>query len=298
MAASALHDARSLESLRAETKLFRERLSSAGVMGAKRPLRISASLSIKADGELRPLSAGGKRVHFVRHGQGFHNLLSDMYREMGKTFDAQSGAGGSQNPYCRPEVLDSPLTEIGRQQARALRPAVQGLAPGLVVTSTLTRATQTALIAFAHLTEDGTKTKVPFLAHDGCHEIGGVHTCDRRRCLAELRREFPQVDYSWTDLPEEDPFWSESEREPLARLAERGYQFMRWLRDRPEDEVVVVAHFAWLLALLNAVVECGDAELSSAFQTGELRSLVLHFEECNGADDGVSAAPSKRQKVD
>mmetsp|Transcript_34600 Transcript_34600/g.108687 ORF Transcript_34600/g.108687 Transcript_34600/m.108687 type:complete len:223 (-) Transcript_34600:146-814(-) len=219
-----------------------------------------------------------------------------MYRERGKTFDAQSGVGGASNPYCRVEVLDSPLTEVGRRQARALQPAARRLAPELVVVSTLTRATQTALLAFAHLVE-GPRTKVPFVAHDGCHEIAGVHACDRRRSLTELRQDFPQVDYSQTDLAEEDPFWSETERETLPHLAGRGLEFLLWLRKRPEAEVVVVAHFAWLMTLMNAVVECSEPELSNGFRTGELRSLVLRFEGGDGGGDAPSEGTSKRQRT-
>ena len=33
-----------------------------------------------------------KNVHFTRHGQGFHNMLADRYREEGKTWDQVRGS--------------------------------------------------------------------------------------------------------------------------------------------------------------------------------------------------------------
>lgn len=303
-----LHDARALESVRIESELFAERLRAAGLLPLPsaeegvRALRVYAA----ADGSVgsgtrQALAAGEKRVHFIRHGQGFHNLLADLYREMGKKFDAQSGAGAADNPYCRPEVLDSPLTELGRSQARALQPAAQRLAPELVVVSPLTRATQTALIGFAHLVE-GSTTAVPFVAHEGCHEIAGVHTCDRRRALTELRRDFPQVDYAQAGIAEEDPLWSEHDRETLQCLAARCCEFMVWLRSRPEREIAVASHFAWLFTLLNAVVVCDEPRLCAGFRTGELRSLVLRFEDSASqvsADGSLAGTPAtKRAKTE
>eukprot|EP00932_Pfiesteria_piscicida_P007317 SRR837773.1736.p1 GENE.SRR837773.1736~~SRR837773.1736.p1 ORF type:complete len:234 (+),score=84.44 SRR837773.1736:67-702(+) len=211
-----------------------------------------------------------------------------MYRKMGKTWDAQSGEGGDENPYRLPEVMDSPLTEIGRSQARALQPRTRALAPELVVVSPLTRTAQTAMLAFAHLLPTGGGgsgggggnggAAAAFVAHEACHEIAGVHTCDRRRSLTELRREFPFIDYDQAGLKEEDPFWSETEREPLPRLADRGYELLMWLRDRSEKDVAVVSHFGWLFTLLNAVLVLESPELAAGFMTGELRSLILRFE--------------------
>jgi hypothetical protein len=40
------------------------------------------------------------------------------------------------------------------------------------------------------------RTSVPFVAHEGAREPGGVHTCDQRWRLSDLKREFPFVDYS------------------------------------------------------------------------------------------------------
>ena len=124
-------------------------------------------------------AAGGdvKLVHWIRHGQGFHNLLSDLYKE--------HGIQGK--PYLRPELHDPPLTAVGREQAVALRSTTQSLSPSLVVVSPLARATKTALLAFDHLVG-----RVPFLAHESCREISGVNACDGRRSVTEARRDGPR----------------------------------------------------------------------------------------------------------
>ena len=77
-------------------------------------------------------------------GQGFHNLLGDLYRDFGRTVDS-TGQDTDDNPYTRPEIEDSPLTAVGRAQARGLRATVRALGGiELVVASPLRRAIETA----------------------------------------------------------------------------------------------------------------------------------------------------------
>eukprot|EP00958_Prasinococcus_capsulatus_P020338 scaffold2639_cov385-Prasinococcus_capsulatus_cf.AAC.2 len=122
-----------------------------------------------------------KLIHFVRHGQGYHNLLADMYNELGLTYNTTgekdlSATHSFGNPYQRPEIRDPPLTELGRKQARALRSAATKLKPELVVVSPMCRATQTALLGFSHLLSNKSPdTAVPFLAHEGLRELRTSH---------------------------------------------------------------------------------------------------------------------------
>mmetsp|Transcript_43355 Transcript_43355/g.139319 ORF Transcript_43355/g.139319 Transcript_43355/m.139319 type:complete len:292 (-) Transcript_43355:64-939(-) len=287
-----LHSTQALETVRLEAELFTTRLEAAGAIGVKRPVCIRARADAGSGRCPQQLGDGEQRLHLVRHGQGFHNLLADLYHELGRKFDAASGEGGEQNPYCRREVVAPPLTEVGRIQARALQQRAQTLKPDLVVVSPLARATQTALLAFSHLLEPAVAdSRVHFVAHEGCHEIAGVHTCDRRRCLSELRREFPMVDYDSASVQEEDPFWSETVREPLPQLAQRGYEFLLWIRSRPERDIVVASHFAWLFTLSSAVLHCDDASLKAGFLTGEMRSIIVRFED-------VPEPSAKRARTD
>lgn len=250
-----------------------EMLRDSGALDVAHPVRVVARAS--AEVEEGELASNEKRVHLVRHGQGFHNLLSDIFNDVHVRFGESLG-----NPYCHPALVDPPLTEIGREQARALRPKARALRPQpqLVVVSPMVRATQTAVIGFDHLL-DGAATRVPFVAHEGCHEIAGVHICDRRRPLNDLRTDFPCVDYDTANISEEDPLWKEDVRESLTELADRGYAFLMWLRSRPEADIAVATHSTFLFALLNAAMRCEDEKLAAWFQTGEMRSLVLKFED-------------------
>eukprot|EP00927_Polykrikos_kofoidii_P066443 TRINITY_DN62041_c0_g1_i1.p1 TRINITY_DN62041_c0_g1~~TRINITY_DN62041_c0_g1_i1.p1 ORF type:complete len:278 (-),score=44.28 TRINITY_DN62041_c0_g1_i1:167-1000(-) len=266
-----------------------EQIRSSGALDVRRPVCILAS----ADVAERAATDGGlavneKRIHFVRHGQGFHNLMADIYKSAGRKFDSATGEGGSDNPYCHPAVLDAPLTEIGREQARCLRPRARALQPQpeLVVVSPMVRATQTALIAFDHLlgaTGRSPSLRVPFVAHESCREIMGIHVCDRRRRLSDVRPEFTFVDYDEVGISEEDSLWNADVRETQTELADRAYSFMLWIRSRPESEIVVATHSAFLFSLFNVVLVCEDKGLTSWFQTGEMRSIVVAFEDVQEA---------------
>eukprot|EP00808_Paulinella_micropora_P028179 g496.t1 len=99
-----------------------------------------------------------KVVHFIRHGQAFHNLLNDMYKKLGKTLDLSEV----------PELVDAPLTVVGQEEAKKLIPLANSLINvELVVTSPLTRAIQTSRIALASCLESKLAfvKKAALLAH-------------------------------------------------------------------------------------------------------------------------------------
>lgn len=216
-----------------------------------------------------------KTIHFVRHGQGFHNLTADLFLSDGKKWEPFSLLPG--NPYVMPEVMDAPLTQKGRDQARALQPLLRkGTRPELVVASTLCRTLQTASIAFEGFLDGGEEgTAVPFLAHEKVREASGVHVCDQRRPMSQQRREFPWFDFSGVES-ENDKLFSQERRETKEEVAERIYEFMVWLSQRDEKTVGVVSHSCWLLTVFNGVVECDDY-LKLWFGTGEMRSVKLLF---------------------
>jgi broad specificity phosphatase PhoE len=240
----------------------------------QRPLAIQA---FQCDDPTAPATA--KTVHFVRHGQGFHNLLADLSAASGVQW--KQFTNSPENPYVRPEILDAPLTENGRQQALRLQSTLKSMPapqPQVVVCSPNCRALQTALLAFEPLLSSGT----PFVAHEMVREETGVHVCDQRRPTSRQRAEFPQIDFSLLTT-EEDPLFSHDRRETKLQVAHRVYRFLEWLADRPEQHVAVVGHSGWLLTLFNAIVvdDC-DPKLKEWFQTGEMRSTKLVFSENTG----------------
>lgn len=274
----ALHSEAAKLTAKLEGEHHLEGLRNEGLLGLRRAVRIT----------VRPLDGstpkkGEKVVHLIRHGQGFHNLFSDLWKEFGQKVDITD----PKNPYNRPEVLDPPLTAIGRQQAQALQPLTKRLTGvQLVVVSPLRRAVETSLLAFPHLLHaaesDGglqDEKKKVFLGREECHEEVHSNICDMRRPLSEIKAEFPMVDWSEI-LEEEDPVWDGGKRESGRSVSDRAYAFMLWLRARPEVEVAIGTHSAWLFNLLNTVMDCSaDPRLAEWFLTGELRSVLVAFDD-------------------
>eukprot|EP00532_Pseudo-nitzschia_australis_P012086 CAMPEP_0168213182 /NCGR_PEP_ID=MMETSP0140_2-20121125/4664_1 /TAXON_ID=44445 /ORGANISM="Pseudo-nitzschia australis, Strain 10249 10 AB" /LENGTH=277 /DNA_ID=CAMNT_0008140027 /DNA_START=25 /DNA_END=858 /DNA_ORIENTATION=+ len=213
-----------------------------------------------------------KHAHFVRHGQGFHNLMADMAKQEGRVWENCTNT--PENPYVMPEIVDAPLTNKGRQQAAILQPVVNALdaskKPQLIALSPHCRALQTGIIAFRELIG-----KVPFLAHEMVREETGIHVCDKRRPTSEQASEFPMVDFSLM-TEEEDVIFESDRRETKMELVNRIYSFLEWLESRDENVVGVSSHSAWLLTVFNASLDT-EKSLKGWFQTGEMRSVVLEF---------------------
>jgi broad specificity phosphatase PhoE len=216
-----------------------------------------------------------KIIHFVRHGQGFHNLLADIMSSQGYSW--QQFSHSTENPYVRPEILDAPLTEIGRQQALAIQSRIRLCdtipPPDCIFLSPMCRTLQTGIFAF----EQYLGTTVPFVAHELLREETGVHICDKRRSKSRQEVEFPQVDFSLIET-EDDALFQEEMRESKMQLGDRIYRFFEWLSQRPETCVAIVSHSGWLLTLFNGVCNRVDDEsLKDWWQTGEMRSVVIEF---------------------
>lgn len=263
-----------------------------------RPLVIRA---YALDDPNAPTSGNLKTAHFIRHGQGFHNLMADLAKQQGRTwvrvgslkrccrilltktrktiltrpylcYFVHQNSKTPENPYYMSEVLDSPLTDKGRHQALALQPKVREMKdqPELVLFSPNCRALQTGSIVFENL-----RGKVPFLAHEMIREAHGIHLCDRRRPKSQQAAEFPMIDFSLLET-EEDALFLEDRRESKVEVAERIYKFLEFLEGRSEKHVAISSHSAWLLTAFNANFDC-DEGLRGWFQTGEIRSVVLEF---------------------
>jgi len=266
---------------------YRETLRAAGAMDVVRPIIIKAEkIPLSDPGPIattdrRTKSSGDdgilintKIIHFQRHGQGYHNLLGDITREFGRTFDIDD-PNPSSNPFVRPEIQDSPLTHIGRTEATSRRSQVSALTPQVVIVSPLHRAIQTALISFDHHRRNG----VPFVAHEGCREQLGLLTCNKAHPLSQTKVDFPTVDFSLISQGEEDTLWSPHERERPLDEAERVYEFLTgFIMLRSEEDLAVVGHSAWLFSMNNVVIDCGgDESLESWFGTSEVRSMKVSF---------------------
>eukprot|EP00919_Chromeraceae_sp_WS-2016_P028587 GHVR01067633.1.p1 GENE.GHVR01067633.1~~GHVR01067633.1.p1 ORF type:complete len:264 (+),score=8.54 GHVR01067633.1:60-851(+) len=222
-----------------------------------------------------------KVVHFVRHGVAFHNTMKDIYTSFGVHVCplAKGEKGDQNNPYCLPGILDPPLTEIGRQQAISLQSKTRHLNVDLILVSPLCRAIKTGLLAFDHLITyepSNISSQVPIIANENIREQMGIYICDRRRSVMETRKDFPMVDFSHIDM--DDQRWTPT-REDEFQLVDRAHEFLLWLRDRPEREIAVFSHSAFLLAMFCVALQCEDRHLCAWFNPAELRSVGLVYKE-------------------
>ena len=268
-----------IEHARSCAIMMRKRLHDGGAMGIRRSIRIRAE---RVSGDGAGPRGGGHRsdakvVHFQRHGQGYHNLMAEVWRESGLDFDIDD-ADAARNPFVREEIVDAPLTLKGRAESEARRPQAAALGPELVVVSPLHRAIQTARLSFAdHMGRDD----VPWIAHEGCREELGWLVCNKRLPLSQTRGEFPGIDFSLVVSGEEDRLWNSKAREPPVAKSERIYDFLvNFIRHRPEREIAVVCHSAVLFNMANAVLDCGgDEYLTAWWKTSEIKSMRIWFED-------------------
>ncbi len=196
-----------------------------------------------------------------------------MWREAGKPIDFDS-SDPNLNPVVRPEFLDPPLTALGIQQCSSQRKLCSTLSPELVIVSPMLRCIQTAKLSFRdHV------GRVPWISHEGCREELGLLVGNKRRSISDIRSDYPEIDFSPIEH-DEDILWDQygDRRETLLEKSERIYKFLsEYVRGRPEKEVAIVCHSAYLFTLLNAVMDIEEEELRSWFLTSEVRSLKITF---------------------
>lgn len=293
----------------------------------RRPRRFALLLDQVHNGRpaanLRP---GAKRIHFIRHGQGHHNVWRDAEHAAGRVPWAKRG-----NVREVPQELHDPhLTEKGREEAVSAQERARGCSPELLVTSPMRRAAETLLLAF----DGAVKRGVPIIAHELCREqFRGLDPSlyDVRKGRAALANEFPQIDFQGYVLPEleldcgngqqsqgssparstpqnataaasgglsDDPLWWLC-ASPLGRceeglneaaMVEHAYGFLCWLMARPEKDIAVATHSLFLLALHYGALDLPNSDARGSpevFHTGELRSLVI--EESARPEDAPEA---------
>lgn len=215
-----------------------------------------------------------KTVYLVRHGQSTHNAQ----------YFATVGADANDARY-----LDSPLTPVGESQARAISSRVKELNIELVVSSPMTRATQTCMLACA-----GSGLPLP-IVHPLCTERL-AYSGDIGSPVSELRRRFPALDYGllgrnevwwWSPLEAEQrsqarsvellnsqPVGSYRVCEPQSDYKQRVNDFRVWLLERPESRIIVFSHGVFLTSLLS---DAGgvSSRFAPRFGNAEIRRLKI-----------------------
>ncbi|KAJ0395553.1 hypothetical protein P43SY_011144 [Pythium insidiosum] len=182
-----------------------------------------------------------KIVYFVRHAEGYHNVAE---RELGT--ERWEAVEAKQERF-----LDADLTPFGISDTESKGPpalsaeAQRGMPPiERVVVSPLSRAIQTAQHFFSP-----EQAPRPFVVMEACRETTGVHTCDKRRPVSDIRAKFPDLDFSRM-RDEEDKLWSPTHRETDDEHRVRARAFLAQLfREIPERYVAVVSHSGFMSAV-------------------------------------------------
>ena len=225
-----------------------------------------------------PTVADGKRLIFIRHAEGWHN--KDYYEKPNYMEDHL----GETEAY-----WDARLTPEGEKQswnlAQKMQWRNQAQLVELVAVSPLTRAIQTASIAFPNITvKDATggemQRRVPFVATSLARERVWTHQCDRRRPRHVLETEFPHVNFSEIQEGDDDEMWPHKEIDPdpfnSTAVATRGVRFLDWLWQRPEREIAIVSHWVFMRTLLR---QFDHKELHADFGNAEMRMVTLIKDE-------------------
>ncbi|KAK9863081.1 hypothetical protein WJX84_008016 [Apatococcus fuscideae] len=240
-----------------------------------------------------------KVIHFIRHGEGYHNI----------------GYEGLHDPH---------LTQLGWDQAHTLQKHLASIQPPLnievVFVSPLVRTLQTAAGIFGYHGESAkgptsngkelmhpvTAAKLertehpavqapkdlPMIITSKCRERMGPNLCDRRQDLSAAQEQFPAYDWSLVkdeegesdeiydfihDQPQSNGCYPMGESEGATK--ERGKRFVKFLMQRPEQRIAVVSHCGFLRHTLRTYAsEFGthaQDELLRDFNNCEMRSMVL-----------------------
>uniref|UniRef100_A0A7S2VQL8 Uncharacterized protein n=1 Tax=Zooxanthella nutricula TaxID=1333877 RepID=A0A7S2VQL8_9DINO len=245
-----------------------------------------------------------KRIFFIRHAEGFHNLAERESTVVPKVNILLAENSGD-------KYVDAKLTPFGEQQCAKLKANIRGdtvwgfdkpLNLDLVVCSPLTRCLQTAVLS---LGDPGAPGAPPFIVNELCRERIADYTCDRRRKRSVLKADFPSINFDLVKDEEDTMFLNQKEgdsTEGEAKCSERGVEFLKWLCGRPEIHIAVVTNSVFLKSLFSQFgsnLSREDQECIHKFPANaEMRSIMLcaHRKLASTKEEGEQP-PSKKQKT-
>ena len=182
-----------------------------------------------------------KQLWIVRHGQAAHNPRAEAAKD----------AGCSHEEFLEhmrlDDVLDAPTTELGKQQARELHRMYSWSHLDLIVSSPLSRALETADIVVPPSINGETTIRV---CVEDFREVNGWLLNAKRRDRSVLESTFPAWDFD--NIAETDELWT-TDLEEQVDCAHRGYEGLRWLLNRPEENILLVCHGGILRFMMNLI---------------------------------------------
>ncbi|GAA5883036.1 hypothetical protein JCM16303_006802 [Sporobolomyces ruberrimus] len=167
-----------------------------------------------------------KILYLTRHAQAEHNVAEDY------------------------SIPDAPLTKLGREQSAKLRKDTENgftKEVELLVSSPLKRPMQTFIIGYAPLRERLEKEGKPVILLPELQEVNEL-PCDTGSSRESLESdpEFANLDFSRLDTAPSDhdgnSWTSKTGFFSPSQVSGRAKWVRNWLRSRPEQKIVVVAH--------------------------------------------------------
>ncbi|KDN39973.1 hypothetical protein RSAG8_08422, partial [Rhizoctonia solani AG-8 WAC10335] len=219
-----------------------------------------------------------KRVYLLRHGQAEHNVADDF------------------------SIHDAVLTPAGRQQCidfAQANPDFQNV-PQVILTSAFRRTLSTTLLAlpqaFERLLPQGKVVLLPQLQET--HN----YPCDTGsdRAVLEQTEEYKDRGFDWSPLTDD---WNKNQGFYAATpeaLAARGRWVRRFVRGRPETEILLVGHGGIFREIDGRMKSPDPAVVASLARWGNVECRVYTF----GSDDDDDAVmvpiqePSILQSID
>lgn len=208
--------------------------------------------------EDRERKGNEKIVHFQRHATGWHNVYGEP----------------DQKEYLREDLVDATLSDGGLEECSDV-PTGSAKTAELLLVSPMRRTLQTASLSFPHL-----MGSIPWLALESLREVTGMHPCDRRLPIPQHEETHSHVDFSLVE-DVHDPMYQQytdvGMREPDVDVMTRCERFLSFLQTRPETEVVVCTHSAYLLVLFNKMFTDQAPEHRTKYRNCEIRSYTVSF---------------------
>ena len=212
---------------------------------------------------------GYKLMFLARHGQGYHNVAEARYGR--KAWDCYYSLLPGDGKLV---WADAHLTPLGVKQANTLSDYWRSMlreetvpAPGLWVSSPLTRALRTAEITWRPLAiarllggtevgEDGNDLKIHVL--ENLRECVGIHTCDQRSTRSKIAEIFPSPIFEIEgSMTQDDELWRPDLRESDSAMTVRLRSLLDQVLGMPLAVDVQVlsltAHGGAIMAILRAI---------------------------------------------
>nr|POF14934.1 putative phosphatase spac5h10.03 [Quercus suber] len=208
-----------------------------------------------------------KTLYLMRHGQGFHSVEENGHqiRDPKLTKLGEEQCGDRQKAFKKHDQVS--LHYRRRTKLQLPAQAKTDCEIDLLLASPMQRTLKTCELTFAPCIQRGLQIIALPLAVEASDDPS-----DTGSDVDDLREEFPSVNF---DHVENNWYVHKGEyaTDPAAVIA-RALKLRRWIRDRPEKAIALVAHGYFIHYLCGEVDETGE-QTTPYWQETELRTFVF-----------------------